>query len=85
VGQATNPPSPVFVGDGIVLINDFEKVWKFDLGKQTYLDLEPLPRVAAVDCFVRTENRMIASGENFIEPPKLRSEWVLVGRFVDHE
>jgi N-acetylneuraminic acid mutarotase len=82
VSQATNPPSPVFVGDGIVLINDFKKVWKLDLSKQTYRELSPLPEAAALDRFVWRDGKIIgASGENFIDPPRRRSEWVFVGRF----
>jgi N-acetylneuraminic acid mutarotase len=82
VSQATNPPSPVFVGDGIVLINDFRKVWKLDLAKQTYLELSPLPQAAALDRFVWVNHKIIgASGENFIESPRRRSEWVFIGRF----
>jgi N-acetylneuraminic acid mutarotase len=82
VSQATNPPSPVFVGDSIVLINDFQKVWKLDLSKQTYADLAPLPNAAALDRFVWVNHMIVgASGENFIDPPRRRSEWVFVGKF----
>jgi N-acetylneuraminic acid mutarotase len=82
VSQATNPPSPVFVGDGIVLINDFQKVWKLDLSKQIYRELPPLPQAAAIDRFVWLNNKIIgASGENFIDPPRRRSEWVFIGKF----
>ena len=82
VSQATNPPSPVFVGDGIVLINDFQKVWKLDRSKGTYRELSPLPQAAALDRFVWLDGKIIgASGENFIDPPRRRSEWVFIGRF----
>ena len=76
------PPSPVFVGDAIVLINDFQKVWKLDTSKRTYSELAPLPHAAALDRFVWLDNMIIgASGENFIEPPRRRSEWVFIGKF----
>ena len=82
VSQATNPPSPVFVGDSIVLINDFQKVWKLDLSKQTYADLTALPNAAALDRFVWVNHTIVgASGENFIDPPRRRSEWVFIGKF----
>jgi N-acetylneuraminic acid mutarotase len=82
VSKETNPPSPVFVGDGIVLVNDFQTVWKLDTQTQTYLTLTPLPRAAAVDKFIWLNDQIIgASGENFIDPPRRRSEWVFAGRF----
>jgi N-acetylneuraminic acid mutarotase len=82
VSQAGNSPSPVFVGDSIVVINDFKKVWRFDPVKQTYLDLAPLPEAASVDKFVWFNQMIIgASGENFIDPPRRRSEWVFIGKF----
>ncbi len=82
VSTETNPPSPVFVGDAIVLINDFQKVWKLDTSKRTYSELAPLPHAAALDRFVWLDNMIIgASGENFIEPPRRRSEWVFIGKF----
>jgi N-acetylneuraminic acid mutarotase len=82
VSQATNPPSPVFVGDAIVLINDFQKVWKLDTSKRTYSELAPLPHAAALDRFVWLDHMIVgASGENFIEPPRRRSEWVFIGKF----
>ena len=82
VSKETNPPSPVFVGDGIVLVNDFQKVWKLDLSKQIYRDLSPLPQAAALDRFVWLNGKIVgASGENFIEPPRRRSEWVFIGSF----
>lgn len=82
VSKETNPPSPVFVGDAIVLINDFQKVWKLDLSNGAYRELAPLPKAAALDRFVWVDNQIIgASGENFIEPPRRRSEWVFIGKF----
>jgi hypothetical protein len=85
VSTATNPPSPVFIGDSIVLINDFQKVWKLDLSKQTYSELSPLPNAAALDRFVWVNQKIIgASGENFIDPPRRRSEWVFIGKFAHY-
>jgi serine/threonine-protein kinase PknK len=82
VSQAGNSPAPVFVGDSIVVINDFKKVWRFDLSEQTYRELAPLPEAASADRYVWLNNRIIgASGENFIDPPRRRSEWVFVGKF----
>jgi N-acetylneuraminic acid mutarotase len=82
VSKEGNSPSPVFVGDSIVIINDFKKVWKFDLNSQTYQDLAPLPEAASVDRYVWLNDRIIgASGENFIDPPRRRSEWVFIGKF----
>ncbi len=82
VSQAGNSPFPVFVGDSIVVINDFKKVWRFDLAAQTYQDLAPLPEAASVDRYVWLNERIIgASGENFIEPPRRRSDWVFIGKF----
>jgi sialate O-acetylesterase len=77
-----NNPSPVFVGDGFVLINDFQKVWKLDLAAHEYRELARLPEAASVDRFVSIGNEIIgSSGENFIQGPRRRSEWVFVGRF----
>jgi hypothetical protein len=57
-------------------------VWKFDLNSQTYQDLAPLPEAASVDRYVWLNDRIIgASGENFIEPPRRRSECVFMGKF----
>jgi hypothetical protein len=50
--------------------------------KQTYLDLAPLPEAASVDKYVWFNQMIIgASGENFIDPPRRRSEWVFIGKF----
>ena len=63
-------------------MNDFKTVWRFDPSAQTYQDLAPLPEAAAVDRFVWLDHRIVgASGENFIESPRRRSEWVFVGKF----
>lgn len=76
-----NNPSPVFVGDGFVLVSDFKKVWKLDFAAQEYRELAPLPEAASVDRFVKIGNAIIgASGENFIQGPRRRSEWVFEGR-----
>jgi len=57
-------------------------VWRLDLAGQKYQELTPLPEAAAVDRFVWLNNQIIgASGENFIEQPRRRSEWVFVGKF----
>ena len=81
VSHEGNNPSPVFVGDGIVLVNDFKKVWKLDLATQKYRELAPLPEAVSVDRFVRIGSAIVgASGENFIEGPRRRSEWVFIGR-----
>jgi N-acetylneuraminic acid mutarotase len=82
VSKEGNSPYPVFVGDSIVIMNDFKKVWRFDTSAQTYTELTPLPEAAAVDRFVWLDHRIVgASGENFIESPRRRSEWVFVGQF----
>ena len=82
VSHEGNNPSPVFFGDCIVLMNDFKRVWKLDLATQEYRELSPLPEAASVDRFVAIGNEIIgASGENFIEGPRRRSEWVFVGKF----
>jgi len=82
ISNAGNSPSPVFVGDSIIIINDFKNVWKFDLSNQTYSELAPLPEAASVDRYVWLNGAIVgASGENFIEPPRRRSEWVFVGKF----
>jgi N-acetylneuraminic acid mutarotase len=76
-----NNPSPVFVDNGFVLISDFQKVWKFDVTSQEYRELPKLPEAASVDRFVRIGNQIIgASGENFIQGPRRRSEWVFAGK-----
>ena len=80
VSHEGNSPSPVFVGDGFVLVNDFRKVWKLDLATEEYRELAQLPEAASVDRFVLIGNKIVgASGENFIEGPRRRSEWVFVG------
>jgi hypothetical protein len=82
VSHEGNSPSPVFVGDGFVLMNDSRKVWKLDPAGETYRELAPLPEAASVDRFVWLNNEIVgASGENFIQGPRRRSEWVFIGRF----
>lgn len=82
ISNAGNSPAPVFVGDSIVIINDFKNVWKLDLSNQTYRELAPLPEAASVDRYVWLNGAIVgASGENFVEPPRRRSDWVFVGKF----
>jgi N-acetylneuraminic acid mutarotase len=81
VSHEGNSPSPVFAGRAIYLINDFKKVWKFDPVTQKYTEMASLPEAASVDRFVVIGREIVgASGENFIEAPRRRSEWVFVGK-----
>jgi N-acetylneuraminic acid mutarotase len=78
-----NAPSPVFVGDGFVIMNDFKTVWKLDPTGKQYRELASLPEAAQVDRYVWLNHEIIgASGENFIESARRRSEWVFIGRPV---
>jgi N-acetylneuraminic acid mutarotase len=82
VSKEGNSPSPVFIGDGFALMNDFQKVWTLDLKGQNYQVLSPLPEAAQVDRYVWINHTIIgASGENFIQGPRRRSDWVFVGTF----
>jgi N-acetylneuraminic acid mutarotase len=82
VSHEGNSPSAVFVGDGFVLVTDSQKVWKLDRAGETYRELTPLPELAALDRFVWVNDEIIgATGENFIQGPRRRSEWVFVGKF----
>jgi N-acetylneuraminic acid mutarotase len=82
VSKEGNSPSPVFVGDGFVVMNDSQKVWKLDLSGQNYRELSPLPEAAQVDRYVWVNQEIVgATGENFIQGPRRRSDWVFVGKF----
>ncbi len=85
VSMEGNSPSPVFAGNGIVLVNESQKVWKLDLKSQEYREMPPLPKAAAVDRFVYIDGQIIgASGENFEQGPRRRSEWVFIGKYGAH-
>jgi N-acetylneuraminate epimerase len=82
VSHEGNSPSAVFVGDGFVLMNDSRRVWKLDPAGKTYRELTPLPEAASVDRFVWLNDQIVgATGEDFIQGPRRRSEWVFIGRF----
>jgi N-acetylneuraminic acid mutarotase len=82
VSKEGNSPSPVFVGDGFVIVNDSQKVWKLDLSGRNYIDLSPLPEAAQVDRYVWIGKTIVgATGENFIQGPRRRSDWVFLGTF----
>ena len=81
VSKEGNSPSPVFVDDGFVIMNDFQTVWKLDRSGQNYRELTSLPQAAQVDRYVWVHRTIVgASGENFIEGPRRRSDWVFVGQ-----